>query len=215
MEEDKFISIVKEMYNFFYLIGKNDIDFMISTSIAPIPLGEDHLEIRNSEIDGKGVFAKVDFPKNLVITLYPCHCIRLSDNSHYFSQGQFEIDDRYLFKFSSNCSIIGNPSFTSNSNLLGHMINSHSKLEIRTNEEQEIRHAVCKYLIKSKGANNCEFCIWNKNICYIKTTKDIAKDEELVLSYSPIYWMCEEQKNILRKVVSTDDIFYQGIRMLL
>ena len=177
-------------------------DALIYMTDNPYPLKYNNIEIRKSEIHGNGVFATKDIEKNTIVTFYPAHCIKYNDekdnigrNKHIFPVKKFfEVDNNYTINVNETYSIIGDPKNVNNPLLLGHMINDSQSLKIEINNEtlENIKNKISEYLLKSN--NNC-MTVHNKEsgICYIKTTKNIKKDEELLMSYQFPYWLSKKQ----------------------
>lgn len=209
-EEEK--SILTLFYTNKLLISKihkkdtNEIikDMLIQMTKTPYPLKFNNIEIRKSKIHGNGVFATSDIEKNTIITFYPAHCIKCDDEKdymgrkkHIFSDNKlFKIDENYMINVNDKYSIIGDPNNINNSLLLGHMINDSQSLKIDTEINNEtcenVKNKIKDYLIKSN--NNC-ITIHNKEsgVCYVKTTKNIKKDDELLMSYQFPYWLNKKQ----------------------
>lgn len=182
---------------------------------GPLPLKYNNIKISDSLIHGKGVFATEDIPKGVIITFYPAHAIINSNKDvHSLIDDQEFLDNLdtynnlYAFSISSSSSdendktiiepnklrLIGDPNRISNTLLLGHMINDcsvnvYKDIPFKNLEDlRNFKNAIASYYIKSKKKN----CIYetdkNNKIVSIVTTRDIKKDEELLVSYDFGYW---------------------------
>ena len=88
-------------------IGRNENDIetelFIENTEIPYELIDDNVEVRDSGVLGKGVFACDDIEKGKVVTYYPAHCLMLDEiktknNKEYnslFSHDNFELDENY------------------------------------------------------------------------------------------------------------------------
>lgn len=169
----------------------------------PIPLKYNNVEIRQSSIHGKGLFATKDIPKDVVITFYPAHALLWNgkfvpnDKDPKLITNRDEISRYYgnYISFTDNMEVIGNPTNTSNKLLLGHMINDASgnvfqdvKFD-RTKDLKEFKNLVAEYYIKGLKKKNCRLTTdTNKIITCVVTTREVKKDEEILTYYDPTYW---------------------------
>ena len=193
-------------------------DMLIQMTNTPYPLKYNNISTRKSEIHGNGVFATSDIEKNTIVTFYPAHCIICDDEKDYIGRKKhifqnekiFEVDNNYMTNVNEKYSIIGDPQNVNNSLLLGHMINDSQSLKIDTEINNEtienIKNKISEYLLKSN--NNC-ITIHNKEsgVCYIKTTKNIKKDDELLMSYQFPYWFDKKQLMQLKNLTKNDVSF--------
>lgn len=201
-EEEK--TILKMFYTSKLLIStihKKDtneiiMDMLIQMTDTPYPLKCNNIEIRKSKIHGNGVFATTDIEKNTIVTFYPAHCIICNDEKDYMGRQKCFYPNEKIFEVDENYNILGDPQNTNNPLLLGHMINDSQslKIDIEINNEtcENIKNQIREYSIKSN--NNC-VVVHNKEsgVCYIKTTKNIKKDDELLMSYQFPYWLNKKQ----------------------
>jgi len=186
--------------------NNNSNKIFIYGSNAPIPLKYNNVEIRKSNIHGNGLFATDDIPAGIIITFYPSHAliidkkIYLSNkivNKEYFMENMESLSQTHSFYMSvnDNIQIIGNPRDTTNTLLLGHMINDgigNVFLNIDIDETKnfiKFKNLVVKYFLEGSKNINCKFVKDNNNILIsVVTTKNIKKDEELLTLYNPMYW---------------------------
>ncbi len=75
--------------------------------------------------------------------------------------------------------------------------------------EKKVKNEVCKYMLQSN--NNCKFVANDYGFLYIKTTKEIKKDEELLVSYGPKYWLRHSLHLVYDKLYKNDEKFRQFI----
>lgn len=209
MEEQQFIAIMDSMVTIINMSKKYEsqedmiLHLINSLHTAETQTGSSFIarciEVKNSTISGRGVFATNEIKKGTVVTLYPCDMIEkngtaciLPENKEqilkYDKPGDATISN-YKYNIDSNISIFG---FPENLNLsqVGHIINDPydnvSELSYLKNMN-DLGSKSFKYLLKNKVNSNCVI-VNNKNYVYIKTTKDIKIGEELLASYGPCYW---------------------------
>ena len=192
-------------------IPKKDkfVDDMIVLGVnypPPLKYSKD-IEIRDSKLHGKGVFAKTHIPKNTIITFYPAHAIGLNDDliianadldfSKVIKKCKYDklygtSDYSYDYNF---LNLIGNPKQIDNELLLGHMLND-AVGNIFSNISYEniqntllFKNTTSKYIIWGTKKRNCIIQYHMKYpLAYILTTRDIMKDEELLIMYGSTYW---------------------------
>ena len=181
---------------------------------APIPLKYNHVEIRQSSIHGKGLFATEDIPAGVIITYYPVHGVTedsiledgttkgcrfyANDNDTNFIENRKEISRCYghtIASINNEYLIVGNPNNTSNKLLLAHMINGATGnvfLNIKyddANNILEFKNIVAKYYITGSKNRNCKIKMdKNKVVACAVTTREIKKNEEIFIFYDPMYW---------------------------
>lgn len=202
---------------------KEKILFMLLNT-KPMPLMYNDIEIRASKIHGNGIFATKDIPKDVIVTFYPAHSIQKGSSYVAFTSDDDFIDnmqkyvDEYGFGISDslfmlnkegnvacdndheiNQKIIGNPNETTNTLLLGHMINDASinvykekdtLIPISTfNNLTLFKNSIASYFINGMKNKNCQIKT-NKyrNVVGVVTTKEIKKGDELLGQYGPLYW---------------------------
>jgi hypothetical protein len=194
------MSLIEESLNMKY-----DYLDKISTYGFHIPLSiqYNNVEIRQSNIHGRGLFATVDLPKNVIVTFYPGHAIcSHSDVTINSKLGDFvdEIDlysdtHNYNISYHNELSIIGNPHDLTNEFLLGHMINDaagniFANINLSDASKFKIFSGLVKeYYIRGEKNQNCKYVIDDtETIVSVITTKSIKKNQELLTLYDPIYW---------------------------
>ena len=185
------------------------------------------IEIRTSHIHGKGVFARDFIGKDTVITFCPAHAICIDDDLRASDQtfcDRIIRDKLDLFYGSSYCSdgskwvtVIGDPEKTDDKNLCGHMINDPIGNVFKDIEYMDIqdpilfKNTTSKYYIDGVKKRNCIINYHSIHPCvYIVTTRDIQKDEELLIVYGATYWHhfnydendldYDEYANLLKKI---------------
>jgi hypothetical protein len=157
---------------------------------------------------------------------------------YYYNNIQFAHDNDYKISFIKKIILSANPDYKSNPLLIGHILNDsqcimlddliknkmielnyelsdNKSLEtfIENNDisdiEKKVKNSVCKYILQS--SNNCVFVTNDYGLLYIKTTKEIKKDEELLVSYGPIYWLRNSLNLVYAKLYKNDEKFKQFI----
>jgi hypothetical protein len=170
---------------------------------VPFPLNYNFVEVKNSNVHGRGLFATRNMPPNVIITYYPAHAIimgrtcHISDNNKKFGRNIEIISKEYsrYLSFDKDIQIIGNPNNVSNPLLLGHMINDggcniFKDVEYeKTKDITKFKNLFAEYYILGSKRVNCHFCVDNNEICIsVVTKRKINKGEELFALYDPIYW---------------------------
>ena len=108
-----------------------------------------------------------------------------------------EISRHYgnYISFADNIEVIGNPANISNKLLLAHMINDASgnvfkDVEFeKTKDLKEFKNLIAAYYIKGSKRKNCRLIVDDKKIitCAV-TTREVKKDEEILVYYDAMYW---------------------------
>jgi hypothetical protein len=143
-----------------------------------------------SQIHQFGVFANKDINKNEIITYYPAHYIyKLNEYSIYninlILPNNFK-DYVYTLDQYNNIEIIGHPDITGNMNWVGHKINDGYKHNYKSNTKKNRS----LYNKKTKKYNNATFAYSNEDEkISVIVTKNIKKDEEILVSYGFDYWL--------------------------
>ncbi len=147
------------------------------------------IRIDFSSIHNHGVFANKDILKDDIITYYPAHYIcKLNKYSIYninlpplsnFKDYMFDLDRK------EDIAIIGHPYITGNMNWVGHKINDGYKHNYKINNKKNRN----KYNKQNKEYNNAMFVHDPTNIVTIIATKNIKKNEEILVSYGFNYWL--------------------------
>lgn len=166
----------------------------------------DNVVIKESNVHGKGVFAKKDIKKGQIVTLYPGDiAIYLPEGNNgdktlsynFFSdrmssraeEGKnYYLDmSRYSCSIDSKHIISGCPDFTDNPSYLGHMINDRFVCD-----HDKITPEI--YFELSLKKTNSMFVPIADNIqVAVVARRDIKAGEEIFVSYGVQYW------NIMRK----------------
>ncbi len=176
------------------------------TSILPFQL--DKVYIKPSKIHGLGAFAKRDIRKGELITFYPGDILEFTPNKDRhlpkhllinYSSERFQdtygktLDNRiskrnndYALKVDDYFTIISEPSFDTDSNYMGHLINDGACLSSSNiNNEQAIELYVKISFMKA----NCRYYMLKEGLhMAMVATRDIKKDEELLAMYGVDYW---------------------------
>ena len=158
------------------------------------------VEVKQSIIHGKGVFAKVDISIDELITFYPGDIVDYYPNGEVYPSvvltwnskrlGKKETYDYHTYACSidKNYEIIGDPEFEDPS-YLGHLINdagNHDSTEKSIEEYDDFN------IFKT----NCEFHCCKENLhMAIKAIKNIKEGEELLIQYGSGYWSSHNKRN--------------------
>ncbi len=179
--------------------------FNLMTPMSPYKM-QSYIEIKESPIHGMGVFATNDIPMKTVITFYPADMVmyypdgnkkedckknallRCSERSKSIIASKEVIMQEwkniasYRFELGEDITIAGHPKCIDDTKYLGHMINDRFKPD---NNKITPDH----YLQMSMARMNCCFYPLKSGLhVAIVTCKDIAKGEELFISYGMNYW---------------------------
>jgi hypothetical protein len=188
---------------------RGEVDIALShynaiSHVGPPPfLPKNLLEVKDSSIHGKGVFAKNNIDANQVVSLYPCHGL-IKENLKYYCEekNSGEYGDllfntnKYMIQLNrmgSRVFIYGNP-YIQDEGSVGHLINDSYKNVSELKHLHKHNMKLClKYMLDAVKSNNCTLVLSNDYV-YVKTTKDINKGEELFTHYGFPYW-CSELKD--------------------
>lgn len=155
----------------------------------------DLVEVRESLIHDRGVFSKCDIETGKIITFYPGDIIyckfningvekaRMSVKSENFDVMIFTQNflSRYRYDVNKEYSIVGNPNNINDNTYIGHMINDAAKIDKDDNDGS-------KYKIETSSKCNVKFVSINNYHIAIVSTRDIKKDEEILIRYGLGYW---------------------------
>lgn len=157
----------------------------------------DYVYVKKSPIHGNGVFAKCNIKKNSIITLYPVDYICYKNNFgekkvHYITEKMTDsIDDKkYMIGINDEIEIYGNKNNTSDNSRIGHIINDSTSFIIDNENIDDItlKNIICKYILNSNNnallkSNN------DKTMYYVIAIKDINEGDEILMSYTPKFWI--------------------------
>ena len=152
----------------------------LSLCEAPLPQ-LNKVYIKKSNIEGLGVFALDYIKKGEIVSLYPSDIVRLYHGKEYYQvcadYAKVEVNPKYAYKINDYCTIIAD-SQCHDMNLAGHIINDSVKLE---SDQYQLYHDL------SQEKRNCLYYPYHLFILIV-ASKDIHKDEELLVSYGVPYW---------------------------
>ena len=206
MDEQEFVDLM-EMSIITMKIARKlnpiDIPSILTKNLSQVgypPYLKGLLEIKNSSIHGKGVFAKNNIHPNQIISLYPCHGIVKGEVQRCEEKNSGDYYDllfnpnKYKIKLTgeSDIFIYGNP-YIQDDGSLGHLINDSYKdvSDLKNLNKHNIKNCL-KYMLNSIKSDNCALVQCNEYV-YVKTTKYINKGEELFAPYGWQFW-CEGSK---------------------
>lgn len=153
------------------------------------------VEVRDAGAKGRGVFATRDIKKGEVVTMYPAHAVGID---HYEKRGNTtwemslpNMGDHivdYIWTVKKGINIAG-AKYVTYPATCGHIINYAASVDL-------VKEILAKgsggkrskqYAKDStKGSNvKCEF---QHNVAAIRASKDIARGDELLISYGALYW---------------------------
>lgn len=160
----------------------------------------DKVYVKNSPIHGKGVFASKDIKKGTIITFYFPYFIEIVHNKNnkesyviipILSRRKFDEKTNNLLdalrqgtiKVAENMMLIGDDEFYSDSRFLGHMVNDPCDFSERkpTYEEYDLE-------VSFKANASVIPYDGDRRFTYLVSTKDIEKDEEILVPYGCSFW---------------------------
>jgi SET domain-containing protein len=110
----------------------------------------------------------------------------------------FVNDSTYAVDIGDSASIIGVPTFTDDSNYLGHLINDSAYIKALGRRERHIgraahkhrgAHAAREYVRASSSGANCRFrVVAGDMLIGVEASRDIKAGDELFVSYGVAYW---------------------------
>lgn len=168
----------------------------------PFPMKHNFVEVLDSELGGKGVFATSDIKKGNIVTYYPMYAyldhtnkqlmsfddVLSDDEIKHFANGSNEIYDHGI-TISKNITIFGHPDKYDDKRLIGHMFNDivgNTFDSIET--DKDISNGIIRYYT-TISKNNCIIKLDQQyGVIYIIATYDINKGEELTVPYGAKYW---------------------------
>lgn len=185
-----FLKCLDNIYEF-YLSNKdeNKVDNMLISCLLSLHEADlpklNKIYIKNSNIQGLGVFALKNIKKGDIISLYPSELVIYHDNDKIYPIGTERVikkynlnknmDDYmknnvYIYNINENYSIVGDPYYIKDTNHVGHILND------GCNDDEN-------YKLNS----NCIYYRY-KIFILIVANRDINMNEELLVSYLQNYW---------------------------
>ena len=180
------------LYNY-YLSIKNDHMQMINgqsidsilittyTSLHEVPLVQlNKVYVKQSNIEGLGVFAKNDIQCGEIVTIYPSDIVRLPNGNNLYyeftSDRNVTFHEKYAYK-TEYAIIAGDNTCIDDMNLVGHIVNDGCCTDGTQKSNNEYH----------TNNNNCIYYPYHMFILIV-AYKNISKDEELLVSYGLDYW---------------------------
>jgi N-acetylneuraminic acid mutarotase len=159
-----------------------------------------YVEIKDSPLHGKGVFATQSIPKGAILTFYPCHSLCIQDkitgnNTFYYSDDrkfrdvEYGISQLETSELTAIC--IGDPTRVNDLAYVGHMCNdflsSQDGLNVRPKSIAEFGVELLQYEILNQA--KCNVTVVNKDYyIYLEAKRDIDRGEELLVKYGYAHW---------------------------
>lgn len=166
----------------------------------------DCLEVRQSAVHGRGVFATRRLPAGVLLTGYPCHLLvagreilQCAASANLAGLGQPElaqICDKYGFALSDELRLVGLPTECDDRRLLGHMLNDGCLADVfggtpveRLRDKRVLLPLLMRFYGNTLAHVNCIFrCDRSRVVCCVVSRREIQADEELLVSYGMPYW---------------------------
>lgn len=184
------------------------LSFEDNVLLQPFELYLRKVEVKRSPYHGRGVFATQHIKKDEIITMYPCHVLRITHDpdidghvkTDVIASGLFqkrfppseleaEFLGDYAFVVDSRLEAVGHPKLDRDANYSGHLINDGAKLEEDGDEEA--------YIKASTELANCMFLHIEKSMVTVCATSNIQAGEEVLTTYSPEYWRSYHKRLVL------------------
>lgn len=167
---------IKDEYS--QVIDGKCIDFILvetCTSLYEVPFTPlNKVYIKKSNIEGLGVFAKHNIKYGEILTLYPSDIVRIQskNNLYYeFTSGRnVGFKEKYAYQ-TNYCIIAGDSTCIDDMNLVGHIVND----------------SCANCIHYDTNNNNCIYYPYHMFVLIV-ASKNINKDEELLVSYGVDYW---------------------------
>ena len=166
-----------------------------------------NIEIRKSSIKnaGNGLFSTNFIPKDTIITEYGGKIVTEQKAQEMDNTNNLE-SLYYSLNMGNNKTLIGNKD-TKNLQKCGQLINDAGCLKNPDNLDKQD----AKKYIKTAEKVNCEFII-DKDKVFIKSIRDIKKDEELFIHYGYDYWLrLKYNDDVSIKKIEKDHKLYKSI----
>lgn len=174
------------------------------------------VEVKESPIHGRGVFATRDIKRGEAVCLYPADYVMLNYNGEVYTtkdndMKDFDMDYAFSWYYKNQLiHIIGNK--TKYTPLLcGHLVNdarlNMKELTYKKGDEKMLLNELIKYGYADSNVKLEK----SKYVAYLRACKDIKKGEELLTSYGFSYWVKDNAlyydslMNDLKKYINTLD----------
>jgi SET domain-containing protein len=178
----------------------------------------DKVYVKQSEIHGKGVFAKRNIKPDEFVTFYPGDTVEcywnglMNDPIKVSYWGEYTTDTHtYAMAVDNNYVIIGNPNIDEDVSYVGHLINDASKHDsterslsatceitgtpVIDDENANALFEIENYDNNNRLKTNCDFYIFKNELHVgIRATKNIKAGEELLIHYGSGYWQTYNEK---------------------
>lgn len=176
-----------ETFNFMLTVAyKDPLVAMSMSAMDELPEGI-LTEVKESPIQGVGLFAKKDITAGQFITMYPIHQYAVkSDDGIWKMKSVFndvEPYDGYGLDIDDNVQIYGCPTFHSNPMFNGHIAND----PVMSLDHSDMNKFILSYYLATKVKGNAKY-EKNKHMVSLVAVKDIKAGEEILVPYSLPYW---------------------------
>lgn len=217
---------------------KKDSPFALyHDTLSSLNLKHNNVEVRDSSIHGKGVFATKKIPKDAIITFYPidaihsCKTLETLLPSNSPSKFESGIENHYLHEYGytyrnekneSTNTIIGDPFRHDELKLVGHMINDSSTNVFSSIKYEDVckieicKNAILKYYADGKTKRNCEFIEVRTEalpipVCCCIATRNIKAGEEILLTYEHLYWYVLTYRDFMKEKYECDNLLRKAL----
>lgn len=197
MDEQKFLRLMHGSRDMMKCLGSDTICILRELgNIGSQYLNTDLVEVRDSPIAGKGLFAKQPILPGMVVAMYPADVVY--NNRTGFGTSLIGLDynvKEYLVNLTDEFGISGNPGILHGAGL-AHMANEHPSLFLEairswkpTAASDGLRTAelIMDYCEDSCNNNNASL-VFGSHYCYIRACTALAAGDEVCVQYGIPYW---------------------------
>jgi hypothetical protein len=166
------------------IAGANELDMWYPGAV----------EVRPSEVHGRGVFAAHHVEAGRVVAIFPAHetvSRRSLCGTSTLAETMGEGKNVYRRNVHENLSIWGDPAQATGA-AVAHFVNDPctnvSRLQRCLPDDGDIMRAMFDYVLKTGRDRNCVL-VHGSEYCYLRTTVAVAAGTELLAAYGFGYWL--------------------------
>jgi hypothetical protein len=209
-DEQQLLKIMDQFIKMSEMIGAGDQvknrtlveKLFVHNMKQPFPMEHNFVEVKDSKLGGRGVFATDDIKEGNIVTYYPMFAyldhkkkqlISFDDVLTKQEMKHFEKESDRVYDhgmtLNKELTVFGHPDKYDDLRLLGHMFNDIVGNKFDSIEtEKDISNGIMRYYL-SMSNNNCIIKLdHHYGVMYVIATKDIKKGEEMTVPYGAKYW---------------------------
>lgn len=180
------------------------------------------VRVGDAGVKGRGVFTTRPVKKGQVLTLYPCHMMRVrapgsqpkfmssrpidkaeAESLSDYGQYLYDTDDGKLYE------AIGDPAHEFEAHACGHMINDphpavHT-INASPSSPEDVWRSILEYELRVAGPANCDLETFEGIGTLCVATRDIAEGKEVSAPYGFAYWCKLEAAQIMEMFLEYGD----------